>query len=168
MSMAAEAERDFDSHGWGTRRWLCSSIGGFNSWDVNGLHSDPPYCPNPWDVPGCPSPGCECTVEMFGACVKSYEANYFLWGVMNRLCGRTIEDATGDTYTWKTWWYGNAPSPGTTWATYRGFKHTQGREREYTNHRQEVAPGHNPCETGCGKYKGYLTWNWGGMSGVGH
>ena len=46
-------------------------------------------------------PGCEGTVTLNGGCHYRWEINYALFGVLNRLCGRTLEEAEGKAAAYK-------------------------------------------------------------------
>jgi hypothetical protein len=76
---------------------------------------------------------------------------------MNRLCGQTRWDAIADAASWKFIFHGNGASQGTLFAIERGYYNTG------TIGERGIAAPPDACPIGCGKFKGSLTWRWGGL-----
>jgi RHS repeat-associated protein len=151
--LATDVTNEFNSHWRISQSWgLCTAFG-MNSWDIYTLVWHNAVLP-----PQCPSghPNCENTVEMFGACIKNDEANYFLWGLMNRLCNYTKVSTLGNIWLWKSLAYGHGGTPGTYFAAAVGYN--------FGNKAGMVPPQTPPCCLGCGRFKGRLTWHWAGVS----
>ncbi len=130
---------------WLARFFLCS-MPAASQWDVDELHNHQVKNPN------CPV-NCDNSVEMFGICVDDGDANYFMWGVMARLCGHTHGDE-GLVNFYKA----NIPVEGygvnaylaATWAERSGY--SSGKAAGTPN---------SKCPTGCGPWTGTFHWQWG-------
>jgi hypothetical protein len=171
-------EEDMKNHfraKWNKRQRACDTLSFFD-WDVDQLHN--PSVKNA----NCPTPDCADTVEMFGRCVMSDDANYYMYGVMNALCfkefldkGRFGENAmVRDIYSWKAFaatangasnLLGSNlpprnffPTDETLWAARLGYK--KGFSGGIAIANSLKAPSSSKCLTGCGAWKGTFTWHW--------
>jgi RHS repeat-associated protein len=106
----------------------------------------------------CPTlPTCKNTVEVFGVCMLHHEANYYLWGVIAKLCqgsklwqGGNVGRAS--MWVWKFFGYGQTPSANTQWAFELGYGN-RGRPTDV----DDV----NGCQVGgCGAYSQPFDWVW--------
>ncbi|NRF68875.1 RHS repeat protein [Aquincola sp. S2] len=150
VDLAQDVEQAFDTMGWFSKMMYCSDFK-LNRWDIKELHN----CIG-LGVAGCPSgAACSCTVELFGVCLKGHEANYYLWGVIGRLCGMSQWKTVDIVTSWKMLFHQSLPSRGTGWATERGYL-----QNNKAGPRDWQTPA-NACPTGCGKFKGKLHWKWG-------
>ena len=137
--------RAYNQKDWLQKYLLCGGAG-LKSWDIKELHN----CEG-LGVPGCPSGApCSCTYEMFGTCVKGDEANYYLWGVITRLCGFDQADADAFVDQYKQTLFGHPPSL----ATFYAVRTARGNAGSYP-----TPPA--ICPIGCGTYKGGLSSSWG-------
>jgi hypothetical protein len=90
---------------------------------------------------------------MFGRCIKDDEANYYLWGLMNRLCGKLKQTAYGNAMTWKLVAHQHTAQVGVIWAIQLGY--AKGDDAG-------ISPikGVSNCPIGCGEYIGNLSYEW--------
>jgi len=135
-----------DDLDWLSRFFVCQ-LSTSSSWDIYELHNHLVKNPN------CPI-NCDHSVEMFGVCVDDGDANYFMWGVMARLCGYYSEDSEEAVYFYKA----NLPVEG---YGVNAYLAAIWAERSGYSSGKAVGSPNKKCPTGCGPWNGRFTWNWG-------
>jgi RHS repeat-associated protein len=124
--------------------------GAFTAWDIYPLR-------NTGVTAGkCPTkPKCEKTVELAGTCMWHYEANYYLFGVITRLCENQsgmiyLNSAMGRSMVYlRKAWLMELPTKNTTKAFELGYGWGGGKGEDV-----------NGCQVNCGAYSTPFDWTW--------
>jgi RHS repeat-associated protein len=127
----------------------------------------------------CPTHDCSDTVWMFNSCVKAYEANYFLSGVIVRLCELTNLNFENpgpyiSIYIWKAvngTFRAEYASPWTAemWHVYRNsmWAYSAGNQKAFPASVPSAPYAQTHCRY-CEKWKGTFHWYWQGIQQVEH
>lgn len=93
-----------------TKQRVCSSTIGAGGWDIAILADAGPV------VPGCPSNReCDRTVTIDGKCYDSFAVNYYLFGLLNKLCGFRYVYGAVWVYTWNNYRHLHPPGAKSVW-----------------------------------------------------
>jgi RHS repeat-associated protein len=160
LAVRAQVISEFSTWTWDEMLWGCS-LGQF-VFEIEELS------PSSKGVRqgSCPAKTCANSVWMFGSCVYYHEANYYLYGVIKRLCQGVEQGfpAKSATFAWKLFWgmlNKNYPSPRS-----RFFGESLGRaywaiDLGMSGATKASAPPKPLKCTYCEQYAGSLTWYWG-------
>ena len=121
-----------------------------NGWEIDKLSS--------WtSQPGCQLGDCKDTVTVHGKCYNRSAVNYYMWGLMNKLCGNTFNEMrTG--IVWPILWSGMFEDK-STWAAAGFFTGSPSVVPAPERYRKCLTG--SPC---CNwKYKGYFGSRWDGV-----
>ena len=89
----------------------CASMFSSDGWDIPILvgHQGP-------SVEGCPSDNrCNGTVTVDGKCFDHFAVNYYLFGLLNKLCGNGYAQGAAYVVAWSNIVYGHAPGAKSVW-----------------------------------------------------
>jgi len=88
----------------------CSTIFATAGWDIPILAGSGPT------VEGCPSDEkCKRTVTIDGKCYDSHAVNYYLFGLLNKLCGFGYAKGGAAVVGWSNYKYGHSPGAKSVW-----------------------------------------------------
>ena len=74
---------------------LCDEMYSGDGWDIGDLHYETVQVPS-----GCATMDCEDTVMVGNKCYSVHEVNYYMWGIINQLCGEGLGKTTFYAHKW--------------------------------------------------------------------
>lgn len=129
---------------------VCASMFSASGWDVPILAGSGPI------LDSCPSgAGCKRTVTIDGKCFDSFAVNYYLFGLLNKLCGNSYSKGAGIVVGWSNWMYSHGPGAKSVWYC-KGY---YGRTSSACNYQPDHS--RSDCELCSKVFTGRLTCHFG-------